>query len=260
MAVLGLIAVREYWSMVSRIGSRPLPLGYPIVVGFAAVALLDGREQAGLGMVAAAVGLPLIAVVFRFGEAQPSAVLEWALAAAGSLWIGIPVFAAVSLRETGGTVSAGWLRDLADAASWGDAAPRGLAWLLTVILITWLGDTGAYLVGRSLGRRQLLPVVSPNKTREGATGGLLGSGLMGAASTVLFGLGIAWWWGMLIGISLGALGQVGDLAESMVKREAKVKDSGTVIPGHGGVLDRIDALLFTLTGGWFLAGIVDHVL
>ncbi len=260
MALLGLVAVREYSVMASRIGSRPLPIGYPVVVGFATVALVGGREQAGLAMVAIAIGLPLMAAIVRYGEEQPSAVLDWGLAAAGSLWIGIPVFSAVALRETGGTVNAGWLRDLAHVASWQNGAPRGLAWLLTIILITWLGDTGAYLVGRSLGRHRLLPAVSPKKTLEGAAGGLFGSGIVGAASTALFGLGVAWWWGILIGISLGALGQVGDLAESMMKREAGVKDSGSLIPGHGGVLDRIDALLFTLTGGWFLAAAVDRVI
>ncbi len=258
MAILGLVGAREYGVMAARIGCRPLPIGYPLVIGFAAAALAGAREQAALGMVTIAVGLPLVAAIFRYGEGQPSAVLDWSLASAGSLWIGLPVFAAVALRESSGTVSAGWLRDLANVASWQDGAPRGLAWLLTVILITWLGDTGAYLVGRSIGRRRLLPAVSPNKTLEGAAGGLLGSGIVGAVSTVLFGLGVEWWWGMLIGISLGALGQVGDLAESMVKREANVKDSGSLIPGHGGILDRIDALLFTLAGGWFLAAIIDR--
>lgn len=260
MAVLGLVGTREYSAMAGRIGTRPLPMGYAIVVGFAAVALVGEREHAGLGIVAVAVGLPLMVAIFRFGEGRPSAVLDWGLAVAGSLWIGVPVFAAVALRESGGAVDAGWLSSLAGVASWRDGAPRGLAWLLTVILITWLGDTGAYLVGRSFGRHPLLPTVSPNKTIEGAAGGLLGSGIVGAASMALFGLGVDWWWGMLIGISLGALGQVGDLAESMVKREAKVKDSGALIPGHGGVLDRIDALLFTLTGGWFLATVVDRVI
>lgn len=262
MLLLGLLAVREYMAMIRPLGTQPLAVGYPIVAAFAVAALVDGREQAGLGVVAAAVGLPLIAETLRFARRPDGALLDWSLALGGALWIGLPIFAAVALRERGGTVDADWVRSLSDGLSLSladDGAPRGLAWLVTIILITWLGDTGAYLVGRAAGRRSLLPAVSPKKTVEGSIGGLLCSGLIGAAAIALFGLGIAWWWGFAIGIVLGALGQVGDLAESMIKREAKVKDSGSLIPGHGGVLDRIDALLFTLTGGWFLASFVDRI-
>ena len=111
-----------------------------------------------------------------------------------------------------------------------------------MILATWLGDTGAYLVGRSFGRTPLLPAVSPKKTVEGLVGGLVGSMLAGGIGAVLFGLDVPWHLGVVLGLALGVIGQLGDLCESLLKRQAGVKDSGTLIPGHGGMLDRIDAL------------------
>ncbi len=131
--------------------------------------------------------------------------------------------------------------------------------MLVVILITWLSDSGAYLVGRSFGRRQLIPVVSPKKTVEGLAGGLVAAALTGALGVALFGLDVSWIYGLLLGIAIGVIGVVGDLAESILKRQAGVKDSGTLIPGHGGMLDRIDALLFTFTAGWYLATLIDRI-
>jgi phosphatidate cytidylyltransferase len=127
-----------------------------------------------------------------------------------------------------------------------------------VILVTWLSDSGAYLIGRAIGRRPLIPVVSPKKTVEGLMGGLACAALTGSVSVALFKMDISWAVGLLIGLAVGIVGVVGDLAESVLKREAGVKDSGTLIPGHGGMLDRLDALLFTFTVGWYVATIVDR--
>jgi phosphatidate cytidylyltransferase len=115
------------------------------------------------------------------------------------------------------------------------------------------------LVGRIVGRRPLIPRVSPNKTVEGAVGGLVGAALTGALAVRLFGLDLPVGVGLSLGAVIGVVGQLGDLAESLLKRQAGVKDSGNLIPGHGGMLDRIDALLFSFALGWPLAGIVDRV-
>ncbi len=124
--------------------------------------------------------------------------------------------------------------------------------LVLPFLATWLGDSAAYFAGRRFGKRKLLPTVSPAKTVEGGVGGVVGS-MVGAAVYAAVTLGtessphhLPWEWALLLGAILGGSGIVGDLAESLLKREAGVKDSGTILPGHGGVLDRFDALLVNL--------------
>jgi len=113
-----------------------------------------------------------------------------------------------------------------------------------VLLVVWAGDTFAYFAGRFLGRHKLYPAVSPNKTWEGTFGGLLGSFAGGVVMKLAFLHHLSWLDVALLTIPGGALAQMGDLVESMIKRSTGVKDSGALIPGHGGVLDRIDAVLF----------------
>jgi phosphatidate cytidylyltransferase len=259
LTALCLIGLREYERMAKKIGGRAVVSSAISVALFGAIALL-GTDDAGLmAAIAFASFVPLIILIF-FGEIE-GAFASWALAAAGSLYLGLPLFAAIALRGTGGAVSAQWLTDLTGRLSFGwDADPRGLAWLLTVILVTWLSDTGAYLTGRSFGKRPLIPRISPKKTVEGLAGGLVASSLTGAICVALFGLDFGWGWGLLFGLAIGAVGVVGDLAESLMKRQAGVKDSGTLIPGHGGMLDRLDALLFTWVAGWLAATLIDRAL
>jgi phosphatidate cytidylyltransferase len=118
--------------------------------------------------------------------------------------------------------------------------------VVLVLLIAWVGDTGAYFAGRFLGRTKLYPAVSPGKTWAGAVGGLLASaGAMVAVKlTLLDDPGWSWVDVPLLSVPAAALGQAGDLVESMIKRSRGVKDSGAILPGHGGILDRIDAVLF----------------
>lgn len=129
-------------------------------------------------------------------------------------------------------------------AIWLRGLPEGAAWIVFLLAVTWLGETAAYLVGSRIGRYPLAPTISPRKTIEGAVaqvvisvvaGGLVFWGLFPARSVLpgLFG-----------GLLLGLVGQCGDLAESVLKRSAHTKDTGGIIPGHGGLLDRLDSLLF----------------
>ncbi|WP_201258038.1 phosphatidate cytidylyltransferase [Syntrophotalea acetylenivorans] len=124
------------------------------------------------------------------------------------------------------------------------ALPFGREWIYLVLLIVMASDTGAYFSGITLGRHKLYPAISPNKSIEGSIGGLLG-GLAAAfiASYTFFPM-LDSVDCLALGLGLGAMSQLGDLFESMVKRACGVKDSGTVIPGHGGILDRLDSLLF----------------
>jgi phosphatidate cytidylyltransferase len=122
----------------------------------------------------------------------------------------------------------------------GDDGPE---YVLLILMLAWLGDTGGYFFGRYLGRTKLYPAVSPKKTREGFAGSLVGS---------VCGSLLAHFWylpslplgrGIALALVAGALGQFGDLVESLLKRSTGIKDSGWIVPGHGGILDRIDALL-----------------
>ena len=106
----------------------------------------------------------------------------------------------------------------------------------------WMGDTCAYFFGKYFGKHKLAPRISPKKTIEGSIGGLLGS-----ASTAIiahYGMGLPWLHGVAVSIIAGAFGQAGDLAESLIKRSTGFKDSGNLLPGHGGMLDRVDGLMF----------------
>ena len=118
----------------------------------------------------------------------------------------------------------------------------GLGFLAALLLITKLGDIGAYLIGSSFGKHPLIPRISPKKTIEGAFGGLLFS-VLGALASRIF-LGFDYLHLILIGLGLGILCQLGDLSESLLKRDCGIKDSGSIFPGMGGVLDEIDSLLF----------------
>jgi phosphatidate cytidylyltransferase len=129
----------------------------------------------------------------------------------------------------------------------------GAAWIALVLMTTWGQDVCAYFVGKRWGRRRMAPSLSPRKTWEGAAGGMVGA-LAGAfVALALFGLPLSLWATTLIGIAAGIVGPIGDLSESFIKRQAGLKDAGTLIPGHGGVLDRIDSLLFTAPTVYMLA-------
>lgn len=121
--------------------------------------------------------------------------------------------------------------------------PRGEHWVLLGVVAVSVGDTMAYFTGRAIGRRKLAPSISPNKTVEGAVGGLLGS--VGCAVLYAHGFlpGVPAGYAAAAGAAVGVFGQAGDLFESVVKRAAGVKDSGTILPGHGGILDRADGIL-----------------
>jgi phosphatidate cytidylyltransferase len=155
--------------------------------------------------------------------------------------IGTPVYVG------GGMVALALVRDF---------APTG-AWVLMTMVLSWGSDTAAYFVGRKFGKTKLAPRISPNKTIEGAAAGLTAS-VVGAVIMSFFlpRIGVAD--AVALGVLGGAAGQAGDLLVSVLKRSSGVKDSGGILPGHGGILDRVDALVFTGSATWayghFLAG------
>ena len=119
-------------------------------------------------------------------------------------------------------------------------------WLMYALLVNWVGDMGAYYVGRSWGRHKMAPRVSPHKSREGAAASVAASVLVAGAYLLRFVPGVAVAQAVALTVAANAAGQLGDLTESAMKRGAGVKDSGTMLPGHGGFLDRVDSTLFSL--------------
>jgi phosphatidate cytidylyltransferase len=123
--------------------------------------------------------------------------------------------------------------------------PEGPKLVFFLVLVVWLGDAGAYYVGKKFGKRKLSPHISPKKTVEGLVGGILTSVVTAVVIHFTFMTGFPLAHAIIVAIVLSIAGVIGDLAESMWKRSAAVKDSGTLIPGHGGFLDRFDSILFT---------------
>jgi len=120
----------------------------------------------------------------------------------------------------------------------------GTIWIFLLLAIIFAGDTGAFYVGSYLGRHKLCPAISPGKTIEGAIGGLTANLVVGAIGKAFFLPDLPWSLGILFFLAVGIAGQLGDLFESEMKRSSNIKDSSNILPGHGGILDRIDALLF----------------
>ena len=249
--------------------------GWPLGVLMAVVGALGAREFYGLapdetvafGWLGAtlAAALPLIATFhldyrlfapWAFALVLGTALLALAL----SLWLrwpdGRPLDAAsrtiMGALYTGGALSV-WvlLRALPEQVSNGATAFHGAALLIFPIWVTWLGDTFAYGFGSRWGRAKLIESVSPNKTVVGAIAGLAGSVLAGGIYARLWlseipEFALSWPVGAALSLPIAIAGQVGDLAESVIKRDAGAKDSSHLIPGHGGVLDRLDAIFFTV--------------
>lgn len=138
-------------------------------------------------------------------------------------------------------------------AIWLRRLPQGPAWIVFLLAVTWLGETAAYLVGSRMGRHKLAPVISPAKTIEGAVAQAIVSVAVGGLAFGLLFPGRAVGLGLAAGLLLGVLGQFGDLAESVLKRSAHTKDTGGVIPGHGGLLDRLDSLLLNTPALFYYA-------
>ena len=249
MTVLIGVATFEYTAIVrSQAPHAPLRL-LLVLVPLAALALtlsLSGDLQP------ARPGAPLFAAAALMSVGLGTLILfsrtplPETLPALGVFGFGIPYFAVpfTSLHA---------LQQMEDPSG---REPYYGPWLIVLLLaIVWLGDTAAYYVGSRIGRHKMAPVISPNKSWEGAAAGFL-TGVAAAAAWCLLRLGRVDVRILVLAGITAVAAQVGDLAESMIKRGAGVKDSGNILPGHGGVLDRMDALLFAapvlLAGLWLL--------
>jgi phosphatidate cytidylyltransferase len=260
-AAVALIAVQEFLKLMEGYGAQPLRLPTYIFVGlcflFLAASAAAGETPQlsalkfvlGLGFACAIA--PFLFLTIGLRRAQMSGAYPAAAASAFAfVYIALPMAMLVQLRQ-----------------QW-----AGAFWLLYLLLVVWAGDIFAYFVGRSLGRHLMAPRISPKKTWEGAAASLAASLVAGILlftyalqiSSFLLRVGLIerrdglfglekpeLWPIVLLTVALNIAAQLGDLVESLIKRGAGAKDSGSILPGHGGMLDRIDALLFAAPILWF---------
>lgn len=257
------IAVGAYYE-ISRLtpliglGSHLRITGFIVIIGGASIALLT-REPWGLALTLA-IGV-LVPGTLLFGT-SPDADAFASLTAtmSMSLYIGLSAFAAIALRQMQGELEISWANDLGEFFTLtGDSTALGMAWTMVAIGATWLADTAALFVGGAVGRTPLVPHVSPKKTMEGAAGAVLGAVIATVLLVVILGIpDVTIPMALLVGVVFAVIGIYGDLFESFIKRSAGAKDSGSLIPGHGGIFDRIDGLFPALLIAWIIASAI-HV-
>ena len=236
------IAGFEFFQMTQHAGHRPIMLlGLALIALFLfdAFAHTDGLLKSVFGadswfreVVTAALVFSLVLAVFWREEDW---IASWALTFLGALYIG-------------------WLGSYAILVR---ALQNGLVWTAIALVTVWATDTGAYFVGTRIGRHGFFTSISPKKTWEGAIGGVACATLTMLILGTLVGLAPIQ--SLVFGFGISVAGTFGDLAESLLKRQTGVKDSGNIVPGHGGLLDRIDSLLFAAVFAYYFLTLVLHV-
>jgi len=217
--VVAAIAVIEYERIVAAIGAK-VPYWTTLLATLLACAMVPFQWVDIVFVLAAALALVAINVLMSDRTGTPLLV-DTAAAVLAPVYIGLPLGSLVGVHAIGGRQA-----------------------VLLLILTVVVSDTAQFYTGRAFGRTPLAPLRSPKKTREGALGGFVIAPIFLAVAGQYWLTSYAWYWLAALGLSIVVAGIIGDLFESMLKRAADMKDSGALIPGHGGVLDRIDALLF----------------
>ncbi len=227
MIAIGALCLREYVTMTAS--SRPLAIPAYLAVAALVVAAHFGTAFNVLLILAAS--FPLLFFFGADARHRDGVTISMGVTLLGIVWIGIPLVHAVLLR------------DLPD---------HGAGLLVDVLVGTFVADTAAYATGRMFGSHKIAPQLSPNKTIEGLIGGFL----IGTMGFWFAGLYQDWLSGvdaLIIGAAVAAVAPIGDLFESMLKRDLGTKDTGTLFGPHGGILDRLDAVFFTVVVGYYLA-------
>jgi phosphatidate cytidylyltransferase len=221
------VAGYEFFQMMKLGGYKPSPFWGLLLIW---LLLTDARYpgwQLARPALTGVIFLSLSWQLFKKDTTTPT--VDWALTIVGGLYLGWMAGHFISLRD----------------------APRGLEWMALMLLATWATDTGAYFIGLSLGRHKFFPRLSPKKTWEGTIGGWFCGVVVTLLVSLYIGLGFVH--GLVLGALVCALLPLGDLAISMMKRQVGVKDTSGLIPGHGGMLDRIDSLLFAVVVVYYYA-------
>jgi phosphatidate cytidylyltransferase len=227
LIVVALLGMHELYRMTGRAG-RLQAAGYVATAALIAAALFGGPREMVLALVAT---VPLC-LALGLATRKPTAVTRSvAITALGVAWIALGLAHGVLLREL----------------------PHGTALVIDVLLATFLGDTGAHLIGAAFGRRKLAPRVSPSKTVEGLVAGIVVGTLAVLVAALLFQPWLEPWQALVLGFAAAVAAPCGDLFESLLKRDLGVKDTGTLFGAHGGVLDRIDAVVFAAVAGYYVS-------
>ncbi len=235
-----ILGAYELHRMMLHEGYHPLILiSLALSVLFLVAAMLPQLRlfllELGLG-IALLVTFPLL----FFRQKLAGAMVDWSLTLAIAIYLGWPLSLFPLLRGFHVGISTGF---------W---------WVLTVLLGVWGFDSGAFFTGHFIGRHKLAPNISPAKTWEGVFGGMVLS-IIAALLFATWPLGVPWYLAILLGILIGVAATLGDLAESLIKRQTHVKDSGQIMPGHGGILDRLDSLLFAVIVVYIFAQLVGKL-
>ncbi|WP_329127525.1 phosphatidate cytidylyltransferase [Streptomyces caniferus] len=232
IGVIAIAVVVGLWELTSRLAERKdikVPL-VPLAVGgtaMVAAGYVRGAEGAWVAMALTA----LAVLVWRMTEAPENYLRDVTAGVFAAFYVPfLATFVALMLA----------------------AEPDGPERVLTFLLLTVVSDTGAYAVGWRFGKHKLAPRISPGKTREGLVGAVLFAMVAGALCMEFLIADGAWWQGLLLGLAVAASATLGDLGESMIKRDLGIKDMGTLLPGHGGIMDRLDSLLPTAPVVWLL--------
>ncbi len=223
VAVFVFLGIIEFYRLASIAGWRPfLFLGTLLTLLFVLDAHSDDERTTSL-LITGVVVLPLIRCLLY--PTKRNALMNWTWTIGGVLYIGWMMSHFVFLREL----------------------DEGRDWVFLALLTTFACDTSAYFVGRAFGKHRMAPMVSPGKTWEGAAGGLIGAIVATVAVAIVTELDdVGYHLIIPLGFLIGIFAQLGDLAESTIKRSAEIKEAGSVIPGHGGALDRLDSLIFVI--------------
>jgi phosphatidate cytidylyltransferase len=227
MIAIGVICLREFFAMTERWG----PLEIPAYIAVAALVVAAYLGTSFNVLLILAASFPLLFFFGARAHRRDGVTVSIGITLLGIVWIGIPLVHAV------------FLRGLPD---------HGAGLLVDVLVGTFVADTAAYATGRMFGSHKIAPSISPNKTIEGLIGGFL----IGTMGFWFAGLYQDWLSGvdaLIIGAAVAAIAPIGDLFESMLKRDLGTKDTGTLFGPHGGILDRLDAVLFTIVVGYYLS-------
>lgn len=227
MIALGVLGLREFFAMTER--ARPFPVpAYLTLTGMVVAAYYGGTYQV---LLLAASGFPLLFVFAARRSSHENVTYSMAITVLGVAWIGLGFSHAVLLRQL---------------------PLHGEALVIDVLVATILGDTAAYGAGRLFGSRKLAPGISPAKTVEGLIGGMIGA-VLGFWFAGLYQNWLPQGDALLMGAAVALIAPIGDLFASMIKRDCDVKDTGRLFGPHGGLIDRLDAILFTIVAGYYLS-------